>query len=332
LPEGLEGVGEEIEGQLKKGLEALGQQLQAGRRQQGDLAQYHNEVVLVHVLDWRNEAACNDLVELVQDVITANEDLGVQAIGVMEKGERAAAMARATGLSWPIGLTTLRESSSPYVVSGKQDNLFVIGRSGQLSWQGNASVNRAGFLKALRGALSQRGVERIERDLSRKLDRALAQYYDERLEKACVLAKRGKAPRADAQQAADAHYLITKAKASELAWTRALRFAAARRQMFDDYLGTVDALVRGLPKSAGKQAQAHLKALTRKGNNAPRLRDERDLLTVLRSRPALFPAQKNRKNDRFAKSLDKFLDRRQRSSESTRRAQDLLDRYRIAAK
>lgn len=333
LPGGMPEITEELEAKIKESFKGIGKAMNAGRKQPGDLAQYHKKVVLVHVIDWAEPAASSDLIDLMNDVVKANEDREVQAIGIMEDDEKSKTRAGEAGVAWPIGLTSLRNSPSLYVTPTKQSRVFVIGRSGQLVWRGNPSTDRAGFLKALAAALNQLGAQRIERNLGEPFDDALSLYYGESLTKALAQAKRLKtAARTDARQRVDAEHLRIAAKDTELSWLRAMRAGAQRRRDFDKYVRNIDGLVKAFPRGTGKEARAHEKATSRKSSNALRLKDERKLQALQIIRPALFPARKNKKHDRFAKRVNKFLSSKMLTNEAERRALDLLDRYRSTAK
>lgn len=333
LPGGIPELNDELEAKIKESLKGIGQAINAGQKQPGDLALYHKKVVLVHVIDWGQPSASSDLIDLVRDVVHANEDRGLQAIGIMADDEESQTQARQAGLDWPIGLTSLRNSPSLYVTPAKQSRVFVIGRSGQLVWRGNPSSNRGAFLKALAAALNQLGAERIEGNLGESFGEALSLYYAESLSKALAQAERLKtAAKADEQMRVDAERLIIAAKESELSWLRAMRSAAKRRRDFDQYVRNIDGLVKAFAKTSGKEAKAHEKATSRKSNNAQRLKDERKLQELQALRPALFPARKSKAHDRFAKSIDKFLSSKRLTDEAERRALDLTDRYRSTAK
>jgi len=331
LPGGIPEIGPELEKKIQDAIKGAGKALNAGRKQPGDLAQHHKKVVVVHVIDWAEPSTSTDLIELVRGVVKANEDRDLEAIGIMAAGERSETRAKDAGIDWPVALTQLHKSASPYLNPRKQARVFLIGRSGQLVWRGNPASDRAGFLKALTGAVNQLGAERIERDLGPDFDVALQHYYAEAMTKALAQAKRLKSSaKDDPRQAADAEHLTSWAKATELQWLRAMRAAAKRRRDFDDYVRNIDALVAAFPRTSGKEAKAHEKATSRKSNYGQRLKDERKLLALQLVRPPLFPAVKNKSNDRFAKRLNKFLGGKKLTDEAERRAQDLSDRYRTA--
>lgn len=333
LPDGLPPITEEIEQKIKDSIKGINKAMKAARKQPGDLAQHHKKVVIVHVIDWSEPATSTDLIELVRDAVKANEDREVAAIGIMQAGERSQTRAMQAGVSWPVALTDLRDGKSPYIEPGAQSRVFVIGRSGQLVWRGNPASDRTGFTDALTDAMNQLGVERLERDLGEDFDKALELYYGESLTKALSQAERLQASAKDGdQQRADAEQLIVAAKATELAWLRAMRESGKRRRDFDEYVRNIDALIKACPRTSGKEAKAHEKATSRKSNYGLRLKDERRYQELLEDRPALFPAVKSKENDRFAKKVEKFLKGKRLTAEPERRAQDLLDRYTTSAR
>lgn len=333
LPEDAPDLGQQLEQRLQDGLAQADKVLNADAKQPGDLAQHHQKVVLVHFLDWTQPQLGEDLIELVREVLQANADREVRAIGITATDAAAADRVREAGIDWPIGLTPVPQSPSPYVDPTKDEPMALIGRSGQLCWRGNPVTNRQGFLQALEDALPQIAAERIERDLAAPLTAALEAYYDGALAKAIVEAERAQGrPEADEQLRRDAAHLIERASASELRWLRAMRDTSTRRREFDSYVRHVEALREAFPKSSGKEAAAHEKELAKRGDNALRLRGERKLFELQRQRSALFPARQNRINDAFAKKLEQLLSDKRISDEPRQRAQDLIDRYRSAVR
>lgn len=331
LPGGIPELGPDLEKKIQETIKGVGKAMNAGRKQPGDLAQHHKKVIVVPVIDWAEPTTSTDLIELVRNIVAANEDREVQVLAIMAAGKRSEQRAKDARVTWPAAVTPLHKSASPYINPSKQSRVFLIGRSGQLAWRGNPTSDRSGFLRALGAALNQLGAARIERDLGEGFDSALRHYYAESTTKALAQAKRLKSSaKNNERQAADAEHLTSLAKATELQWLRAMRAAGKRRRDFDDYVRHIDGLVNAFPRTSGKDAKAHEKATSRKSNYGLRLKDERGLMALQQVRPALFPALKNKANDRFAKRLDKFLGGKRLTDEAGRRAQDLSDRYRAA--
>ena len=305
------------------------------KKSAGNLAAYHRNVVVVHVIDWADPRSSTDLIELMRSVAKANEDRGMQLLGIMATGENAQTRARAASIDWPVAMTLLHESLSPYIVASQQPRAFVIGRSGELIWQGSPSSDRRGFLKALDVAFSRLACERVERDLGPELSASLQHYYDGALAKSLSVAERirgGASKTVATPLQLDAVHLIGKVRDTEVAWLQAMRKSSGRRREFDQYVQHVDALVAAFPKTSGKEARAHEKELSKKSNYTLRLKDERAWQKCTSERPALFPARKDKASERFAKRLGKFLQSARNATDAVSRGQALLDRYRAARK
>ncbi len=331
-------IGKILDGNGVRPIEGLGEldELLGGKSAAG-LARHHGKVLLIHAIDWRDSESRLDVLGLVRDLARANADRDLQPISIMDPGERAEQHASDSGLDWPVAIAALGESTSPYVVAARPAHrtVFVIGRSGELVWSGDAVADKRAFLAAVDDALARLGAARIERDLGADLGAALEEYYAGELSKAAALAHRAHddAERAgDGMLRSDAQYLSDKIRETELTWLRAMREASERRREFGAFLRYVDALATAFPRTAGKAAREHEKQLEKAGHNLARLKDEREWLAVQARRPVLFPAYKDRTHDRFAKRIDKFLGRARAAKDAERRAQDLRDRYEAAPK
>ncbi|MCR9247458.1 MAG: hypothetical protein NXI31_20700 [bacterium] len=318
-----------------KGLEELDSLL--GGKSARTLADHHGKVVLVHVIDWGDPESGIDVLRAVRELITANADRGVQAIGIMEPGERSAQRAVDSNVDWPVALGSLRGGQCQYVPTDEPAGRIVclIGRSGELVWRGNPITGRRAFLAAAKSAIERLGAARLTREFADGIEPALVDYYAGRLAKAASVArgKRSAAERAgDGRGRMDAHYLLDKIRETELTWLRAMREASKRRREFGAFLAHVDAIVTAFPRTSGKAAREQEKQLAKEGKNLQRLKDERQWRALQPKRPVLFPLHKNRPNDRFAKAIDKYLGRTRHADDAVQRARDLRDRYRAASR
>ncbi|MGK0202360.1 MAG: hypothetical protein ACI9S9_001427 [Planctomycetota bacterium] len=306
-----------------------------GKKTAGGLTAYHRKVVIVHVIDWADPSSSTDLIELMRTVFKANEDHGVQLLGIMEKGDKAQKRARDAGIDWPLAMTSLRVSPSPYIVASQQPRAFVIGRSGALLWQGNPTSDRVAFSAVLVDAFARLPRQRVDRDLVQELGTALKDYYRGSLAKSLAATKRlySKSRKGVATPLQmHAKYLAAKVHATEVDWLQMMRKTSALCQDFDQYVQHVAALVAEFSKTSGKDARANEKQISKMSNYAMRLKDERAWLKCISARPALFPARQSKAGDRFLKRLGKFIKGTRHATDAITRAQSLADRYRAATK
>jgi len=303
------------------------------------LAELADHVVIVHTFAWDDRAARDVALPLVRDLLAANGDRKLTAIGIASVLDvtEARAAAKALQLEHPIALEKLTESRSPYVDLRAHSACwaFVVGRGGGLEWQGNPAEDEKGFLSAVDAALDRHPVGRLERPLHERLGKALAEYYDGKLSRAVALAQdeRKAAEKADERTSAqDAQLLERAARDTQLAWLRDLGDAAAKGDA-TRYVTIAKACKLGLARGdAQKELERLDKEAHKDGLFEMRLLESQKYLDMLSARPVLFPVRKEPAGDKFAQRLEAFLRATNSSTDETRTARALADRYRLTAR
>jgi hypothetical protein len=298
-----------------------------------------DHVVIVHTFAFDDASAREKELPLVHDLLLANADRKLAAIGIANKTELEAARAQAKemGLDYPIALEDLTKSDSPYVDLKAHAACwaFVVGRGGGLLWQGNPTVDEKGFLAAVKSALDLYPVARVERRLNDRLVKALGDYYGGRLSRADAAAqdelKAGQKV-LDMQRVDDAKLLDKAVHDTQLAWLGKLTEASAQKD------ATTYAALERAAKIAFAKGDMQ-KDLDRLQNEAhkdgffeARMLESRKYLSMLDDRPVLFPVRKESASDTFATKLEAFARATPNSTEETRTAKSLSDKYRESAR
>jgi hypothetical protein len=298
-----------------------------------------DHVVIVHTFAFDDAAAKEKMLPLVRDLLAANSDRKLTAIGIANKIalEDAKTNAKALGLDYPIALEDLTKSTSPYVDPGAHAACwaFVVGRGGGLLWQGNPALDEKGFSAAVKGALDLRPVARVQRKLNDRLVKALAEYYAGHLTRAAVIAdEEVKAGQKilDMQRVDDGIMLGKAARESQAAWLRDLSEAALNKDA-TTYAGVVRACKAGMAKSDMQKDFDRLEKEAHKdGSFEGRLLESQKYLGMLDERPVLFPVRKETAGDKFADKLEAFVKATPNQTDETRTAKSLADRYRLTAR
>lgn len=303
------------------------------------LAELADHVVIVHTFAWDDRAARDVALPLVRDLLSANGDRKLTAIGIGSAIEVADARssAKSLQLEHPIALEKLNESRSPYVDLRAHAACwaFVVGRGGGLEWQGNPAQDEKGFLNAVREALDRHPVGRLDRRLHERLGKALAEYYDGKLSRAIASAQdeRKAAEKSnDRTLSEDAQVLERAARETQLAWLREVGDAATRHDA-TAYVALVQACKVGLARGDVQKDLDRLeKDVHKDGLFEMRLLESQKYLDMLADRPVTFPVRKDAAGDKFAQRLEAFLRATNNSTDETRTARSLVDRYRLTAR
>jgi hypothetical protein len=308
-------------------------------RKSKTLAELSDHVVIVHTFAWDDAAATENALPLVRDLLAANADRRLAAIGIANAVDKEAArtQARSLQLEHPIAMQDFAQPGSTYVDLGAHPACyaFVVGRGGGLVWSGDPLEEEKGLLAAVKDALLVPEVVRIAQPLHAKLAKGLGEYYAGRLSRALALAaeerKQAEKP-AGAACLADAKLLEKTALEAQHDWLRKLSEAAASKDA-TVYVALLSACQTGFARGEIAKDLVRLEKEARKdGFFEMRLLDSKKYLAMLDERPVLFPARKDAAGDKFAKKLESFVRSTPNSTEETRTAQALADRYRFLAR
>ncbi len=300
------------------------------------LSELRDHVVLVHATPLADADTAERALALVRDLVAANQDRRIAAIGFLGAPDATAAQdfAQRVGLDHPLALAA---GPSPYadLDAHPAGCVHVIGRGGGVLWHGDAARDTKAFLESVDRALAAPDVPPLERRLDARLEKALEEYWSGRFAKAASLAQsveRAAAKSEDAAAERDAQLLQQAVTDAEVAWMRELR-ASAVRQDATAWLAQARAVAAAFPRSAAsKEADRMEKDLKKEGGFASRLRDAGIWLDLCADRPVLFPERKDAAGDRFADKLASYVRSTSNSTEETRTARALLERYGAAGR
>jgi hypothetical protein len=303
------------------------------------LSDLRDHVVIVHTFAWNDVAAKEKALPLLRDLLAANSDRRIAAIGIADdlELEAARAAAKSMGLEQPIAVDKLADSKSPYVdlATHAACFAFVVGRGGGLLWAGNPALDEKGFLAAVKDALARHAVVPVERRLHEKLGKALAEYYAGHLSRALTLAqdeRKAAEKSGEKQVSEDARLLESTAKDAQLAWLREIGEATLKKDA-TRYVELVQVCKAGLARGDVAADLDRLEKEVHKDNFfEARLLDAQKYLELLDDRPILFPVRRDAAGDRFAGKLEGFARSTPNSTYETRTAKDLADRYRLTAR
>ncbi len=303
------------------------------------LAELADHVVIVHTFAWGDGPSMGRALPLIRDLLAANSDRRLAAIGICDfvELETARGNAKSLFLDHPIAIEKFEASHSPFVDSKIHPPCwaFVVGRGGGLRWQGDPARDEKAFLAAVADALDVPEVAKLERPLHEKLAKALTEYYAGKLSRALSLA-------ADEREAAqkspdkagleDAQLLEKAAHEAQLTWLRELENAAAKKDS-TAYVALVRACKLGFAKGdVAKDLERLDKEAHKDGFFEMRLIDSQKYFEMFQDRPILFPARKEAAGEKFAKKLESFVRSTSNSTEETRTEKALADRYRLTAR
>ena len=303
------------------------------------LAELNDHVVIVHTFSWDDGNAVGRALPLIRDLLTANSDRQLAAIGIADKLEREVARANATSLQLrhPIALEAFVESRSPYVGDDPQRRCwaFVVGRGGGLLWQGNPATGEKEFLAAVKDALDLPTLVRIDHPLHERLAKALPEYYAGRISRALALAEVERLAAQKLQDIvlqSDALLLDRVAREVQFTWLREAQEAAAKHDS-TNYVALANACKQAFTRAEFSRHFERLDKEARKnGFFETRLSESQKYFDLLAERPALFPARRDSAGDKFAKKLESFARSTPNSTLETRTAKALADRYQLTAR
>lgn len=303
------------------------------------LAELADHVVIVHTFAWDDAAATEHALPLIRDLLAANSDRRLAAIGIASAVDRQTARTRAKALQLehPIAMQDFAQPGSSYVDLSVHPACyaFVVGRGGGLVWSGDPFKEEKGLLAAVKEALGVPELVRIAQPLGPELSKALGEYYAGRLSRALALAQdqRKQAEKsADAARLAEAKLLENTALEAQHTWLSKLGEAAARKDA-TLYVALLGACQAGFARGEIAKDLERLEQEARKdGFFEMRLLDSKKYLAMQAERPVLFPARKDAAGDKFAKKLESFVRSTPNSTEETRTAQALADRYKFLAR
>lgn len=273
-------------------------------------------VLVVGVRGEPDEAA----VALVRDLLAANADRQVSAVGLVPGDDEARAL-RALGFEERIGFPG--EAANPYLPEGEDFRLSVIGRSGEIVWEGRPGKKLDDLLEACANALYAWPALPLERDLDPALDEAVTDYFGGRWERARKTAQRlvDKAPsegvHEDATYLLDRlleleHALLDQAAEEHPAW-RAVHLMRLQR-----------ALTAGLPGSDALVECERQVENARKALGAGAFFEAGEWAELEADRPVLFPLRKDAAGKRFAKKIRKLI-RGSFDTTISRRVKEMLE-------
>ncbi len=303
------------------------------------LAELADHVVIVHTFAWGDGLSVGKALPLIRDLLAANSDRRLAAIGICDfvETETARGNAKSLFLEHPIAIEKFEESHPPFVDPKLHPPCwaFVVGRGGGLRWQGDPARDEKAFLTAVKDALEVPEVAAVGRPLHERLAKALAEYYAGRLSRALSLAmdERDAAQKsADKAGLGDAQMLEKTVHESQLIWLRDLENAAAKQDS-TAYVALVRACRLGFAKGdVAKDLERLDREAHKDGFFEMRLIDSQKYFEMFEERPILFPARKDAAGEKFAKKLESFVRSTANSTEETRSAKALADRYRLTAR
>lgn len=205
---------------------------------------------------------------------------------------------------------------------------FVVGRSGELVWQGDLVRDHKGFCAAVDVALARFEAPRIERTVDVALEAALAEYWSGRFEKARALLKKFNKPNKDASTvAADAEHVLALIDAHERDLVARARQAGAAQAI--EKLVELDLVLQaGFDRPSKIVAQEELKRIDATTLMAGRTVDARKWSELAAERPLFFPTRNDAEGKKFAKALESFVRSTPNSTPPTQKAKKLLDQFR----
>ncbi len=297
------------------------------------LSELNGRVVLIHIFRPSSQDAINHTIPLLRDLYQANDDRGIGIISSIPKDEADETLLAQLNLSWPIALIS-GTSTSPYLspIFPTDNYIWLISRSGFVTWHGDPKRMGKEFLATLEQLLVQFSAPSLERKLTPMLNNAVSAYADGKWEAARRMAeklskKHGNKPEAeDIIICEDALHLASVVSAYEIELMHQAFEALEKNRPFR-FLQYEKALDEGFPKSdARKRVALQFKDYkrTRIGTS---LEDGIALKKILENRPLFFPIHKSSAGDKLGKELEKFLLRSSNVIEPTQLARKLLDQY-----
>jgi hypothetical protein len=234
-----------------------------------------------------------------------------------------------------IVMMSVDTKTCPYVNVGKNgfSFVFVIGRDGRIVWKGNHTVKDKDYFKAVNKALAVKPAPALDRAFNAALDAALANYYSSRFsesrKEAQKVAKKYSRKQGDSAAGIreDAAFLIKQidARADELLgrMEKSLKsgdgaaFAKASADLTAGFAGT-DALAR---------AKVLLRETTGNTLFTGELKAADAWHALLKKRPLLFPARRDKTSKAYARKLEKYL-KTYKEQKSAAAAGVLLEEFR----
>jgi hypothetical protein len=275
----------------------------------------------------------------VRDLVSANSDRRLAAIGIVNATDRESARAQAKSLQleYPIAMHDFDQGGLAFVDLAAQpvSFVFVVGRGGGLAWMGDPVAEERKFLAALNAALALPEVVRIERPLHERLNKARGEYYAGRLSRALDMAvneQKVAEKGADSALLDDARLLERAALDAQHTWLRAISEAAARKDA-TAYVSLLGACETGFARGEVAKDLERIEKELHKNNFFEMLvLDAKKYQALMEDRPVLFPSRKESAGDRFAKKLEGFVRSTSNSTNESRTAQALVDRNKFTAR
>lgn len=283
-----------------------------------EVAAFRGEVLILHSFAWNCSSCLRVGIPLAVELQRTAGARGLNVLSVTTPAypEETRRVAEELGLANPIALENPLQNESPYVDASKNPitYFFVIGRNGELVWRGDPSSKTEECLEAIARALDAPADLALDPPLHDELAEAGARWYEGDLAGARKLAaklaaRHGKRSKGDSPRiAADAQRLLGRIDA--LGKELLARLEAAHEAR--DALAMVRLAERlaGLGKDplAGR-ARELLEVAADDEALAADLAAAAAWRELERTRPALFPARREREEKRWAKELRRFLDR-----------------------
>jgi hypothetical protein len=264
-------------------------------------------------------------VPAVVDTQKANADEGLVVISLQGQNQREDVaddhwlqVGKDLGMQHAMGEASYFGEWSPYFNLNHNSSTtygFIIGRSGVVRWHGDLGSKRDEYFEELALALAVPEVPALPETLDEVLNDALAEWVEGNLGKAAKQAGKVRDKHAKRQKPA-AQLIATQAaklsadlEAYESQLIEAARGAIAEADA-EAWVRSTRALSSLYPKSAYRK---ELKQLEKSLKSTPELASSvaawHTWLDLGLQRPVTFPARKDKANKRFAKKVEKYLER-----------------------
>lgn len=291
-------------------------QSREGSREPIDLSGLRGKVVLIHASPWRDRDGTAASVQLVAELLCANEDRDIAAIGISagEPSEELSKRAEALGIDWPVALVGGEGASTVYYSpeSLGEETLFLVGRSGELAWRGDPVAEESALLEAVDAALRAVAAPPIGRELNAELADAQASYYAGDWVEARSLARKLEKKHGGEEDAASTAIVEDAKLLAELVdrhehdiVVRASE--AVGKHRYVEFLTIQEAVDRGFERTDAPKEIKELGKAAVKGMSGTMFDDAQRWMELAEDRPVLFPVRQSSQGDRYAKKLEKFV-------------------------
>jgi hypothetical protein len=286
----------------------------APKRQRVDA--FRGEVLIIHSFAWNCSSCLKVGVPLAVDLQRVAATRGLNVISVTtpaEPGETKRVAAK-YGLSNPIALENPFTNKNPYVDISKYPitYFFVIGRNGELVWHGNPSTKLDECLDAIGRALDSPSDLVLERELHTELDEAVVNWFggDHARSKKLALklaSKHGRRSKGDSPRiASDAQWLSERVDGLAQELFAQMELALVERDALA-FVRAHERLTEGFKKHEQLERANQLANDMTDPDFAAELELAATWRELQRERPVLLATRRERREQRWAQSLGRFL-------------------------